>query len=80
MGSPGKLPAGMKEQKRVGSYLKTFSLKYNNLILIFKKYGKEGRRRLWPSKDLLVKLKHKREMHRQYKQGHGFRKEYRDTA
>ena len=45
-----------------------------------KKSGKEGRRPAWLSKDLLVKLKHKREMHRQWKQGHSSWEEYRDTA
>jgi len=34
-----------------------------------KKSGKEGKRAAWLSQDLLVKLKSKRELHRQWKQG-----------
>jgi len=34
-----------------------------------KKSGKEGRRLAWLSQDLLAKLKGKKEMHRQWKQG-----------
>ena len=45
-----------------------------------KKSGKEGRRPAWLSKDLLVKLKYKKEMHRQGKQGHISCEEYRDAA
>ncbi|KAK4816005.1 hypothetical protein QYF61_010873 [Mycteria americana] len=36
----------------------------------YKKTGKEGKRPAWLSRDLLVKLKGKKEMHRQWKQGH----------
>lgn len=45
-----------------------------------KKSGKEGRRPTWMSKDLLVKLKHKIEMHKQWKQGYTSWKEYVDTG
>ena len=38
-------------------------------IPMCKKSGKEGRRSAWLSKDLLVKLKYKKEMHRQWNQG-----------
>jgi len=34
-----------------------------------KKSGKEGKRPAWLSQDLLVKLKGRKEMHRQWKQG-----------
>jgi len=36
-----------------------------------KKLGKEGKRPAWWSQDLMVKLKSKRELHRQWKQGQG---------
>jgi len=45
-----------------------------------KKSGKEGKRLSWLSCDLLVKLKGKKEMHRQWKQGQGSWEEYRDAA
>ena len=45
-----------------------------------KKSGKEGRRPAWLSKDLLVEPKRKKEMHRQWKQGHASWEEYRDAA
>ncbi|KAK4818274.1 hypothetical protein QYF61_009992 [Mycteria americana] len=45
-----------------------------------KKSGKEGKRPAWLSQDLLVKLKGKKEMHRQRKQGQVSWEKYRDTA
>ncbi|KAK4815291.1 hypothetical protein QYF61_026196 [Mycteria americana] len=45
-----------------------------------KKSGKEGKRPAWMSQDLLVKLKGKMEMHRQWKQGQIPWEEHRDTA
>ncbi|KFP63365.1 hypothetical protein N322_04034, partial [Cariama cristata] len=45
-----------------------------------KKADKEGKRPAWLSCDLLVKLKGKKEMHRQWKQGQVSFEEYRDTA
>ncbi|KFQ75511.1 hypothetical protein N337_12410, partial [Phoenicopterus ruber ruber] len=45
-----------------------------------KKSGKEGKRPAWLSRDLLVKIKGKREMHRQWKQGQVSWEEYRDAA
>ncbi|KFQ75677.1 hypothetical protein N337_11763, partial [Phoenicopterus ruber ruber] len=45
-----------------------------------KKSGKEGKRPAWLSQDLLVKLKAKKEMHRQWKQGQVSWEEYRDAA
>jgi len=45
-----------------------------------KKSGKEGKRPAWLCRDLLVKLKGKRELHRQWKQGQETWKEYRDAA
>jgi len=45
-----------------------------------KKTEKEGKRQVWPIQDLLVKLKSKRELHRQWKQRQVSWEEYRDTA
>jgi len=45
-----------------------------------KKSGKEGKRPVWLSRDLLVKLKGRKELHRQWKQGQICWEEYRDTA
>jgi len=47
---------------------------------ICKKSGKEGKRRAWLSRDLLVKLKGKKEIHRHWKQGRVFWEEHRDAA
>jgi len=44
-----------------------------------KKSGKEGKRPAWLNQDLLVKLKGKMELHRQWKQGQVLWEEYRDT-
>jgi len=44
-----------------------------------KKSGKEGKRLTWLSQDLLVKLKSKRELHRQWEQGQVSWEEYRDA-
>ena len=49
-------------------------------IPLCKKAGREGRQPGWLSKDLLVKLRSKKEMHRQWKQGHVAWEEYRDAA
>ncbi|KFQ80133.1 hypothetical protein N335_04342, partial [Phaethon lepturus] len=45
-----------------------------------KKSRKECKRLAWLSQDLMVKLKGKKEMHRQWKQGQVSREDYRDTA
>ncbi|KFO74885.1 hypothetical protein N303_15516, partial [Cuculus canorus] len=45
-----------------------------------RKSGREGKRSEWLSRDPLVKLKNKRELHRQCKQGEGTWAEYRDAA
>jgi len=50
------------------------------LIPRCKKSGKKGKRLAWLSRDLLVKLKGKRELHRQRKQGQVCWEEYRDSA
>lgn len=42
--------------------------------------GKEGKRLAWLSQDMLAKLKGKKEMGRQRKQGQGSWEEYRHTA
>jgi len=42
--------------------------------------GKEGKRLAWLSQDLLVKLKGRRELHRQWKQGQVSWEECRDAA
>ncbi|KAK4810519.1 LOW QUALITY PROTEIN: hypothetical protein QYF61_004482, partial [Mycteria americana] len=49
-------------------------------VLMCKKSGKEGRRPAWLSKDLLLKVQRKKEMHRQWNQGCVSWEEYRDTA
>ncbi|KFQ59414.1 hypothetical protein N334_04442, partial [Pelecanus crispus] len=45
-----------------------------------KKSGREGKRSAWLSQDLLVKLKSKRELHRQWKQRQVSWEEYREAA
>ncbi|KFW92656.1 hypothetical protein N336_07629, partial [Phalacrocorax carbo] len=45
-----------------------------------KKSGKQGERPAWLSQDMLVKLKSKRELHRQWKQGQVSWEEYKDAA
>lgn len=49
-----KLPSGTSQQDRVGRSLRTFSIEC--LIHRSKKSGKEGKRLVWLSRDLLVKL------------------------
>ncbi|KFM04158.1 hypothetical protein AS27_10724, partial [Aptenodytes forsteri] len=49
-------------------------------ITMCKKSGKEGKRPAWMSQDLQVKLKGKKEMHRQWKQGQVSLEEYREAA
>lgn len=45
-----------------------------------KKSGKEGRSLTWLRWDLLVKIKGRKEMHRQWKQGEVSWEKYRETA
>ncbi|KFP18135.1 hypothetical protein Z169_02708, partial [Egretta garzetta] len=45
-----------------------------------KKLGKEGKKPAWLRQEMLVKLRRKRELHRQWKQGQASWEEYRDTA
>jgi len=45
-----------------------------------KQSDREGKRPAWLSQDLLVKLKSKRELHRQWKQGQVYWEEYRDAV
>jgi len=45
-----------------------------------KKSEKEGKRPTWPIQDLVVKLKGKKEIHKQWKQGQVSWEDYRDTA
>ena len=45
-----------------------------------KKSGKEGKRPAWLNRDLLVKLKGKSKLRRQWKQGQVSWEEYRDAA
>lgn len=42
------------------------------MLAVIERLGVEGRRIAWLSKDPLVKLKHKRELHRWWKQGHEY--------
>jgi len=46
----------------------------------YKKSGKEGKRSAWLSQDLLVKLKAKRKLHGQWKQGQVSWEKCRDAA
>ena len=50
------------------------------LIPTCNKSGSEGRRQTWLTKDLLVKLKCKKEMHGQWNQGQVSWEKYRDAA
>ena len=45
-----------------------------------RKSGKEGKRPAWLNQDLLVKLKSKKRMHRQWKQGQVLWEEYKEAA
>ncbi|KFZ67293.1 hypothetical protein N338_10186, partial [Podiceps cristatus] len=45
-----------------------------------RKSGREGKKPAWLTRDMLVKLKSKRELHRQWKQGRVTCEEYRDAA
>lgn len=45
-----------------------------------KKSGKEGRSLTWLRWDLLVKIKGRKKMHRQWKQGEVLWEKYRETA
>ncbi|KAJ7402411.1 hypothetical protein BTVI_86713 [Pitangus sulphuratus] len=51
-----------------------------NSILVCKKSGKVGQKPAWLSKDLLLKLRTKKEMHRQWKQGNLSWEEPRETV
>lgn len=51
-----------------------------SIIPTYKKSGKEGKTIAWVSKDLLVKLKSKKGMHRQWNQGHISWEVYRNAA
>jgi len=49
-------------------------------VILCKKSGKQGKRPAWLSQELLVRLKDKRELHRQWKQGQVSCELYRDTV
>ncbi|KAK4825362.1 hypothetical protein QYF61_026881 [Mycteria americana] len=68
------------EQSFPQSFKNAFRRVQELSITSCKKSGKEGKRPAWMSPDLLVKLKGKKEMHRQWKQGQVSWEEYRDTA
>ena len=44
------------------------------------KSGKDAKRPAWPKQDVVVKLKSKKKMHRQWKQGEVPWEEYKETA
>jgi len=46
----------------------------------YKKSGREGKRPAWLRQEMLVKLRKKRELHRQWKQGMASWEEYREAA
>lgn len=55
-----------KRAKQSWQLFKDIFLRVEELLIpMYEKSGKEGRRLAWFSKDLLVKLKHKKQMHRQ---------------
>ena len=68
VGSPGKQPSGTGEQNWQ-IFKDAFHRAQELLVPGCKKSGKEGKRPAWLSGDLLVRLKSKRELHRQGKQG-----------
>lgn len=56
-----KLSSGINEQNSPGRSLRIFFIKHKKFPL-FEQAGKECRRSEWLSKDLLVRLKHRKEM------------------
>ncbi|KFQ60214.1 hypothetical protein N334_01909, partial [Pelecanus crispus] len=80
-GTPWETAFRYKGAEQSWQLFKDIFLRLQELsIPMCKKSGKEGRRPAWLSKDLLVRLKCKKEMHRQWNQGHVSWEEYRDTA
>ena len=70
-GTPQENALRNKGAEEIWQLFKATFLRAQELsVLICKKSGKEGRMLECLSKVLLVKLKHKREMHTQWKQGH----------
>lgn len=55
-----KLSSGINEQNSPGRSLRIFFIKHKKFL--FEQAGKEYRRSEWLSKDLLVRLKHRKEM------------------
>lgn len=49
-------------------------------VLVSRNSGKNSRRLAWMNKELLTKIKHKKEMYRKWKQGQVTWKKYRNTA
>ncbi|KFZ59181.1 hypothetical protein N338_00715, partial [Podiceps cristatus] len=71
---------GKGAEQRWKIFKDTFCRAQELLIPRCKKSGKESKRPPWLSRDLLVKLKGKKEMHRQWKQRQVSWEEYRDVA
>ena len=81
IGPPGKLLSGAREQNRAGRSLRILSIECKSSQSPgVEKSGKQGKRPTWMSQDLLVNLKGKREMHRQWKQGQVSWEKYGDPA
>ncbi|KFQ80797.1 hypothetical protein N335_00574, partial [Phaethon lepturus] len=79
--TPWETPLGDKGAEQSRQIFKdSFYRAQELLIPRYKKSGKDGKRPAWLSEDLLGKLKGKKEMHRQWKQGQGSWDEYRDVA
>lgn len=65
---PGKLSLGTEELTRAGNSLKTLFLECKTSP--FPCVGKTDQKLAWQSKDLLLKLRGKMEIHSQWEQGH----------
>ncbi|KAK4827902.1 hypothetical protein QYF61_022325 [Mycteria americana] len=74
--------AVLRDMGQAESKARTLNFRKANFQLFkeCKKSGKEGKGLAWLSQDLLVKLKGKKEMQRQWKQGQVSWEEYRDAA
>ena len=81
-GTPWKTASTVKGAEQGWQLFKDIFLRAQELLIpMYKKSGKEGRRRSTRlNKDLLVKLKCKKEMNHQWNQGHVSWEEYMDAA
>ncbi|KFQ02734.1 hypothetical protein N329_11861, partial [Haliaeetus albicilla] len=77
---PWESASGTREQNRAGRSLSILHRVQELSIPRCKKSEKQDKRPAWLSQDLLVKLKGKKEMHRQWRQGQVSWEEYKDDA